>query len=109
MKQNPTISDLFNIPMAESNDANTETVGGYLIALASAIWEQEEGFSAKRPFGNSDWKNDIDLALLRDDWVEGELDEEGYIETIDMVAVDAYIKQLLEGLPGYMAELAKKA
>lgn len=47
------------------NDAGAETVRGYLYALLEAVWEEEEGFSGKRPFGNSGWKRDVIGPLVK--------------------------------------------
>jgi hypothetical protein len=41
------------------NDAGADTVRDYLKALLLKLWEEEEGFSGKRPFGNSGWKHEL--------------------------------------------------
>jgi hypothetical protein len=38
------------------NDADADTVRDYLKALVREVWVEEEGFSGKRPFGNSGWR-----------------------------------------------------
>ncbi len=43
----------------QQNDAGASTVRGYIVALAAAVWAEEEGFSGKRPFGNSGWKHEV--------------------------------------------------
>ena len=45
------------------NDANAATVRDYLKALLSMVWAEEEGFSGKRPFGNSGWQDEVHSAL----------------------------------------------
>lgn len=35
------------------------TVRGFLHGLLSTLWEERDGFSGKRPFGNSGWQWDI--------------------------------------------------
>lgn len=51
------------IPLPPNSEAASEsgasTVGGYLIALLRQLWQEEEGFSGKRPFGNSGWTWDL--------------------------------------------------
>lgn len=47
------------------NDAGAETVRGYLYALLATAWDEEEGFSGKRPFGNSGWKREIVGPLVK--------------------------------------------
>lgn len=43
----------------EENDAYADTVKDYLKALLRALWDEGEGFSGKRPFGNSGWEGDL--------------------------------------------------
>ena len=50
----------------------------YLRKLLLAVWEENESFSGKRPFGNSGWEFDILLPLAKAGFVDlGELDEDG--------------------------------
>lgn len=53
---------VLDCPM-EPNDADARTVREYIVALASAVWQDGEGFSGKRPFGTSGWDWDIYEAL----------------------------------------------
>jgi hypothetical protein len=34
------------------------TVREYMLNLALRVWDEEESFSPKRPFGNSDWQDE---------------------------------------------------
>lgn len=52
-------------PMDEDNDAEVATVGAYLVALGQRVWDEGEGFSGKRPFGNSDWEHEVFFALAK--------------------------------------------
>lgn len=45
------------------NDADAETIGEYLIKLSATCWDEEDGFSGKRPFGNSGWVYELYTAL----------------------------------------------
>lgn len=54
------------------NDANAETVRDYLKALLLKVWVQGEGFSGKRPFGNSGWEYDVTDALVEAGIAESE-------------------------------------
>lgn len=47
----------------QPNDADAPTVGVYLMRLAQEVWREGEGFSGKRPFGNSGWEYEVELAL----------------------------------------------
>ena len=54
--------NVLDVPMGE-NDAEAATVRDYLKDLLSTLWREEEGFSGKRPFGNSGWKYELYAAL----------------------------------------------
>lgn len=72
--------EILQIPMAE-NDSRARTIGGYLTALLKKLWEEDEGFSGKRPFGNSGWNHDIAIALVEAKAIRGTIEkEDGYTE-----------------------------
>ena len=56
------MAEILDLPMGE-NDAKAATIREYLVALLAAVWEREESFSGKRPFGNSSWKYEVYAAL----------------------------------------------
>lgn len=62
--------DVLDIPLGD-NDANAATVRDYFKALLQTLWREGEGFSGKRPFGNSGWQYDFDDALVRSGKVHG--------------------------------------
>lgn len=53
---------VLSVPMLP-NDAEAENVRQYLVALARQVWEEGEGFSGKRPFGNSGWEGEVFRSL----------------------------------------------
>lgn len=65
---------VLDLPMGE-NDANAATVRGYLKALLTKLWEDGEGFSGKRPFGNSGWERDLHFPLVKAGRVAGEIEK----------------------------------
>lgn len=84
------------LPMRRGNDARAKTVRGFFVALMRQLWEEREGFSGKRPFGNSGWERDLEQAFGDAGLVE--LDEDG--ACWDDAKVDKLAKWCL-------AELAK--
>lgn len=78
----------------EKNDAKAATIGQYLAKLTREVWEQEEGFSGKRPFGNSGWKHEIAKTLIVNNYIEGEVDSDGYIEDY----VDSQYEAIMTGI-----------
>jgi len=67
----------------QPNDADASTVKDYLKALLTELWNKGEGFSSKRPFGNSGWEYDLYTALAIAGVVESEYREE-YEEYINI-------------------------
>ena len=57
-------------------DGDRITVGCYLRKLLEKIWIEEEGFSGKRPFGNSGWQSDLTIPLVAGGFIDGEIIEE---------------------------------
>lgn len=48
------------------------TVGNYLAKLFKKVWLEGEEFNGKRPFGNSDWQDDVFSALVENGIVADE-------------------------------------
>jgi hypothetical protein len=59
------------------NDADAETVRDYLVTLLRTLWEEDEGFSGKRPFGNSGWKYEVYRSLAAAGVIKAELEYRG--------------------------------
>lgn len=91
-----TYKDYANIPM-QDNDAGAKTIGDYLKLLLLTLWDEEEGFSGKRPFGNSGWQYEIYKALISAKVVNGKLDEDGYIDEVDYYTADNVVRQIIVG------------
>lgn len=66
----------------------------YFQSLLHTLWEEGEGFSGKRPFGNSGWQWDVYKFLILAKAVDGRLDEDGYVEEVDQMSAN----QLVPGL-----------
>lgn len=93
----PTADQILAVPLA-TNDSGASTIRGYLIALLAAVWDEKEGFSGKRPFGNSSWDFDLFAGLVKAKFIAGELDEDGYFEDCDYDAGDALISMAIKSL-----------
>ena len=50
--------DYARIPMGK-NDIGAKTIGEYFEKLLLTLWDEQEDFSGKRPFGNSGWEYDV--------------------------------------------------
>lgn len=92
--ERPTGEEILRLPMG-INDADAITVKDYLVALLDRVWDEGEGFSGKRPFGNSGWQRDFDAPLIYAGFVAGTLEENerGVIEVIEVDA--AQVNELI--------------
>lgn len=94
-----TGTDILNLPMnPEQNDAGATTIRIYLKKLLSTLWAEGEGFSGKRPFGNSGWDYDLYPPLITAGLIKGTLDRDGGIDTFDEEAGRKLIAQAIEAL-----------
>ena len=93
--------NILDLPMQE-NDANAATIRDYLMALLLTLWNEADGFSGKRPFGNSDWEWDLYYPLIEAGIVAGkfESDDEGnkYISDVDDRAAWFIIENAIKSL-----------
>lgn len=59
----PEHDPILDCPMAP-NDADAATVREYLQSLLDELVRYGEGFSSKRPFGNSGWEREMPQAIV---------------------------------------------
>lgn len=91
------MKEILSLPM-DDNDADAATVGDYFVKLLISLWKQGEGFSGKRPFGNSGWEHELYIPLVKAGLVKGSIDEDGYILDYDRKAADKLIEQAIISL-----------
>lgn len=90
------IEKILNLKIEHSDFPKEMTIKGYLKALLKTLWEEGEGFSGKRPFGNSGWEYDLYTPLVKAKVVSGELDDYGCVDDIDIKAANDIIKCAIE-------------
>jgi hypothetical protein len=93
-----TARQVLDLPMPDGNDANAATVREYLVELVREVWIQEQGFSGKRPFGNSGWQADLHPPLVQAGLCAGTVDEDGYTEGVDRQAAYQLILAAIDEL-----------
>lgn len=89
---------VLDLPIEDHYELGDTTIRGYLKALLHRLWEEGEGFSSKRPFGNSSWEDELILPLVKQGIVKGSFDEDGYLEDFDWAAGSDIIKKAIEAL-----------
>lgn len=85
----------------EHQDVGILTYREFFRACMLRLWVEGEGFSGKRPFGNSGWENDLYIGLAAAGYIDGKLveEDEDYVEwDYDQEAGDALIEQMIEAL-----------
>lgn len=81
-----------------SSDAfsGKKTIREYMRVMLRTIWIEGEGFSGKRPFGNSGWDYEVIRPLVVAELVPGQLDCDGYLEDFDRQDADALVLALID-------------
>ena len=79
----------------DSDAGDNLTVRDYLCALLETLWREREGFSGKRPFGNSGWELALFAPLIVAGHIPGKVDEDGFVDDCDESAASTYIAQLI--------------
>ena len=69
---------ILDLPLPENNGPEEKDVRGFLKALLHRMIELGEGFSGKRPFGDSGWEGDLEWALIKGNVIDGTIDEDNY-------------------------------
>lgn len=62
--------------------------------LMLTLWEEKHLFDGKRPFGNSDWEGEFEVALVKGGVIHGCLDY-GLLTDCDTNAANAIIERLI--------------
>ena len=92
--------NILDVEMFADNDADAKTIGEYFVVLLSRLWEEGEGFSGKRPLGNSGWEHDLYAPLVRAGLIDGsfEDDDNHYLEDYDEAKGNQLIFRAIESL-----------
>lgn len=82
----------------DSDAGENLSVRDYLHKLLHKLWSQGEGFSSKRPFGNSGWESDIYAALVAGGFVSGEIDEDGFLVSCDEDEANQLVFEMIDAV-----------
>lgn len=91
------IKNIADLPIRHM-DPGAETIGDYLRFLLTTLWKEAEGFSGKRPFGNSGWQFDVYHVLVANGIIPGKIDESGDLQDVDEAAGEKVILAVIEKL-----------
>lgn len=88
---------MLDLPM-EENDADAKTLREYFHKLLTTLIEEKEGFSGKRPFGNSDWCYEIATPLVKHGAISGRISDDDELISYDTVEFDNAWRAMLNNL-----------
>ena len=74
------------------------TIKNYLKTLLLTLWEEQDGFSGKRPFGNGGWIYDVYGCLVKNNIISGSFDEDGYMENCDSESGEKIILEVIKNI-----------
>lgn len=77
-----SLDEILELPLINHEDSDAKTIREYFRNLLLTLWHEGEGFSGKRPFGNSGWEHELYLPLVAAGLVDGAIDEDGYLDDI---------------------------
>ena len=89
-----TIINALNEKMLD--DFEGYTIKDYFKKLLLVLWEEGEGFSGKRPFGNSGWEYDIYIPLAKEGYIDAEFDEDMCLENLDVKYANKLVIEMIK-------------
>lgn len=84
----------------KEEDSGAESLKDFFKKMLQAVFDEDEGFSGKRPFGNSGWQYGLAIELVRAGVLDGTFTEEdGFPEAkFDWAEYNRVIKLAIESL-----------
>lgn len=91
-----TNSEVLNLEFYSNDLDETLTIKEFFKRLLLRLWEEQDCFSGKRPFGNSGWYYDIIICLIHNKIIKGTTDLDGYLEDYDKDEAFNLIEELIK-------------
>lgn len=79
----------------DSDAGENKSIRNYLFTLLDTLWKEGEGFSGKRPFGNSGREYDLYRPLIQHGFIAGSLDSDGDVLSCDRSEANAFVSKLI--------------
>ena len=92
------VESILDLKFFSEDLEKTLSIREYFIDLLTTLWEEEDGFSGKRPSGNSGWKYEVYTCLVKHEIVKGRLGEDGYLEEIDEPKAKKVVLEMIKML-----------
>lgn len=91
-----TSKEILDIQFYSTDLKRSITIREYLKKILIVLFIVGDEFSGKRPFGNSGWKQDLEVALIQNNIIEGSLDDDGFVATSE--GFESVILSIIEEL-----------
>jgi hypothetical protein len=89
--------NILSSPMAVCCDFDDISIREYLHKLLEELWEKQDSFNGKRPFGNSGWNLDLIYSLIACGYIPGKFDPDWEDCRIDdSREADRLVKELIQ-------------
>ena len=84
-----------------SNDLDDNvSIKTYIKEILKVLWLEPDDFNGKRPLGNSGWQFDLYKAMIKKNIIEGEVDDYGCVDSVNMTDADKLIIDYISILLG---------
>jgi len=84
-----------------SNDLDDNvSIKTYIKEILKVLWLEPDDFNGKRPLGNSGWQFDLYKAMIEKNIIEGEVDDYGCVDSVNMTDADKLIIDYISILLG---------
>lgn len=93
-----TPKQMLKIKFKSGDLGKTVTVKVWLQALLMTLIREGEGFSGKRPFGESSWTCDVAVALIKAGALKGKLDDDGFPNDFEFTDLDDLLIECIKAL-----------
>lgn len=88
-----TRDEILELPVMRWDLCDTLSMREYFERLIIKLWDDPIGFNAYRPYGNSGWKWDVYVTLIKHKVIEGELDEDGCVKEVNEKAASKFVAE----------------
>lgn len=86
------------LPFFSDDLGKAVTITEWLQTILLTLFEEGEGFSGKRPFGNSAWTKDPAKAMIKAGIIQGTIDSDGYIQDFNEDQLWACLNAVVKSL-----------
>lgn len=87
-----TREEILELPVMRHDLGSEISMRYFFERLFCDLWKKEANFDSKRPWGNSGWKWDIYVTLIKHNVIPGKLDEYGYVEEVDSKSASDFVE-----------------